>query len=169
MLWTTAAVATHPSCRSLDRRKKPLPCGQQEEQLKPTFGMCGVQVLKKTGLLFFSCPDFNPRLTSQDPSTEPGNTSVMLYFLPSPRPLLSVHVRWDVLIISTLTRTRGCFKSGCNGQQGEPVLEKGRKCARMREVWGWWVQCMLPSLGRTHNRLRIPFQGTGTRPEQCLF
>lgn len=41
-----------------------------------------------------------------------------------------------MLVINTSTRTGGCFRSNCDGEQGEPVLGKGRKCTRMRGVWG---------------------------------
>ena len=41
MRWTTAAAATCPPCGGLGRRKKPLPYGQPEEQLKPASCMGG--------------------------------------------------------------------------------------------------------------------------------
>lgn len=60
MLWTTAAVAAHPSCRSLDRRKKPLPCGQQEEELKAHLLYVGCFKAKKDRTAIFLLSRLQP-------------------------------------------------------------------------------------------------------------
>lgn len=74
-----------------------------------------------------------------------------------------------MLIIHALTGAGGRFESNCEGQRGEPVLGKGRKCVERRRVWGWRGLVCASCSGKGHKRPRTLFQDAGIVTEAVIF